>query len=193
MPGCLDREPGPRAGRARRAGGGAAQGPGLGKKGGEAAMAASQGHTAAGAGATPSSVNTRRRGEQGRRERGTAHRGARTTGRAVPRGRDGSRADAGAREKGRSVGRREREKGGGGCARAHQTVAAAVKPPARCCRLARRLMGRGGPSWAAGRARGKRGGPPGEREGAGPLFISFLFIYLFIFCSLFLLFLFPLI
>jgi hypothetical protein len=38
--------------------------------------------------------------------------------------------------------------------------------------------GEGAPSWAAGRARGKRGGPLGEREGVGPLFISFfLFIY----------------
>jgi hypothetical protein len=46
--------------------------------------------------------------------------------------------------------------------------------------------GEGAPSWAAGRARGKRGGPLWEREGAGPLFISFLFIYLFIY------FLFPL-
>jgi hypothetical protein len=175
---------------ARRAEGGAAQGPGLGKKGGEAAMAASQGHTAAGAGATPSSVNTRRRGKQGRRERGRAHRGARTTGRAVPRGRDGSRAAAGAREKGRGVGRREREKGGGSCVRAHQTVAAAIKPPTRSCRLARRLMGgEGAPSWAA------QGGSGVGRQGKGRGLDLFLFpFYIFIyFISLFLLFLFPLI
>jgi hypothetical protein len=120
-------------------------------------MAASRGHTAAGAGATPSSANTRRRGEQGRRERGRAHSGARTMGRAVPRGRDGSRADAGAREKGRGVGRREREKGGGGCVRAHQTVAAVVKPPARSCRLARRLMGRGGAELGRGPRKGEAG------------------------------------
>jgi hypothetical protein len=39
----------------------------------------------------------------------------------------------------------------------------------------------GGGGAELGRARGKRGGPPGEREGARPLFISFLYIYLFYF------------
>jgi hypothetical protein len=47
-------------------------------------------------------------------------------------------------------------------------------------------MGRGGAELGRGPRKGKRGGPPREREGAGPLFISFLFIYLFIY------FLFPL-
>jgi hypothetical protein len=49
----------------------------------------------------------------------------------------------------------------------------------------------GGAAGPPSRAREERGGLPGEREGSRPLY--FLFIYLFIFYSLFLLFLFSLI
>jgi hypothetical protein len=96
-----------------------------------------------------------------RREEASSPRGQRRRGRAgtAPRGRDGSGAAAGVGEKGRGAGRRGREKGagdaglsgGGGCVRAHLALAAAVKPPARSCWLARRLR-----CWA------RRAGPPSE-------------------------------